>query len=90
MYYVRRAAAMTKPREHAEPEDYRHEQLSRREQEILALIAYGYANREIAAQLSIAEGTVKSHLKRIFGKLGARNRTEAAAIAHRNGLLAIP
>lgn len=57
------------------------EPLSEREQEILDLIAAGKPNREIADLLSISESTVKSHLKHIFAKLSARNRTEAVAIA---------
>jgi LuxR family maltose regulon positive regulatory protein len=63
------------------------EPLSDREQQILILTAGGRANREIAEQLSISEGTVKTHLKRIFNKLGARNRTEAVAIARGNQLI---
>lgn len=55
--------------------------LSEREQQVLALLADGRPNREIGQILSISEGTVKTHLKHIFGKLGARNRTEAAIMA---------
>ena len=61
--------------------------LSEREREVLALLADGRPNREIGAILCISEGTVKTHLKHIFGKLGARNRTEAALIG-RERLLA--
>ncbi|MBX0330359.1 helix-turn-helix transcriptional regulator [Oscillochloris sp. ZM17-4] len=57
------------------------EPLSGREREILDLMEIGCSNRDIAARLSIVEGTVKTHVKHIFGKLGARNRTEAVAIA---------
>lgn len=57
------------------------EPLSEREHETLTLIAAGKPNREIAALLSISESTVKSHLKHIFAKLNARNRTESVAIA---------
>jgi DNA-binding NarL/FixJ family response regulator len=53
--------------------------LSRRELEVLALIAEGATNAEIAERLVIAPSTVESHVKRILRKLGARNRTEAAA-----------
>lgn len=55
--------------------------LSERERQVLALLADGRPNREISLILSISEGTVKTHLKHIFSKLGARNRTEAAIIA---------
>ena len=49
--------------------------------------ARGWSNRRVADELKIAEGTVKTRLKRIFGKLYARNRTEAVVIARRKGLL---
>lgn len=63
------------------------ESLSEREQEILDLIAAGLPNREVATSLKISESTVKSHLKHIFAKLNARNRTEAVAIAREHQLL---
>jgi len=64
------------------------EPLTPREGEVLSGIARGLSNRRVARELNIAEGTVKTHLKRIFGKLYARNRTEAVVIARRKGLLA--
>jgi DNA-binding NarL/FixJ family response regulator len=54
------------------------EPLSEREVEVLRLIARGASNREIAAELVIAEGTVKNHVTNILAKLGAADRTEAA------------
>jgi DNA-binding NarL/FixJ family response regulator len=63
------------------------EPLSEREQEILALIARGSSNKEIASQLFIAEGTVKNHVTHILGKLGVRDRTQAALKARELGLL---
>jgi DNA-binding NarL/FixJ family response regulator len=63
------------------------EPLSERELEILALIARGYSNKEIAGQLFIAEGTVKNHVTHILGKLGVRDRTQAALKARELGLL---
>jgi len=63
------------------------EPLSERELEILALIARGATNKEIAGQLFIAEGTVKNHVTHILGKLGVRDRTEAALKAREMGLL---
>jgi DNA-binding NarL/FixJ family response regulator len=53
--------------------------LSLREAEIMTLIAAGYSNGEIAAQLVLAEKTVKNHVNRIYAKLGAQSR--AAAIS---------
>ena len=55
------------------------EPLTSRQLEILHLLAGGRSNREIATQLYIAEGTVKAHMHQLFGKLMARNRTEAVA-----------
>ena len=63
------------------------ESLSPRELEILGLIAGGATNRDVADTLVITVGTVKSHLNRIMGKLGARNRTEAVARARALGLV---
>jgi DNA-binding NarL/FixJ family response regulator len=63
------------------------EPLSEREMEILALIARGASNKEIADQLYIAEGTVKNHVTHILGKLGVRDRTQAALRGRELGLL---
>jgi DNA-binding NarL/FixJ family response regulator len=63
------------------------EPLSERELEIVALIARGASNKEIADQLFIAEGTVKNHVTHILGKLGVRDRTQAALKARELGLL---
>jgi len=63
--------------------------LSPREGEVLALIANGYSNREIAEELGIALNTVKNHLRSILSKLGAKNRAHAAAYAVRHGLVRI-
>lgn len=62
------------------------EPLSEREIEVLRLVAAGASNREIAANLVIAEGTVKNHLTSILGKLGVRDRTQAALKAREMGL----
>ena len=61
--------------------------LSDREREVLVLLAQGLSNREIAERLVIAEGTVKNHVSNVLGKLQAENRTQAADIARRRGLL---
>ena len=60
--------------------------LTGREQEVLRLVAQGRSNREIAAELFITPKTASVHVSNILGKLGAASRTEAAAIAHRQGL----
>jgi DNA-binding CsgD family transcriptional regulator len=62
--------------------------LTPRESEILALVAQGRTNGEIGRQLFISTKTVSVHVSNILGKLGASGRTEAAAIARRDGLLA--
>ncbi len=61
--------------------------LTDREAEVLALIAAGRSNIEIAEQLYVAEATIKTHINRIFAKTRSRDRTQAAAYAHRNGLV---
>ena len=63
------------------------EPLSDRELEILSLIADGASNREIAGTLFLAEGTVKNHVTNILGKLGVRDRTQAALKARDTGLI---
>ncbi len=60
--------------------------LTERETEILRLLASGKANKEIAAQLSIGEKTVKTHVSNILSKLGVQSRTQAALYAVRSGL----
>ena len=63
------------------------EPLSERETEILRLLAQGASNREIAETLVIAEGTTKNHITSILGKLGVRDRTQAALKARELGLV---
>ena len=60
--------------------------LTRREREVLALVAEGRSNRQIGAQLYMAESTAGVHVSNILTKLGVRRRSEAAVIAHRIGL----
>lgn len=61
--------------------------LTRREHEVLGLVAQGRSNGEIARELFISTKTVSVHVSNILGKLGAASRTEAAALARRQGLL---
>lgn len=63
------------------------EPLSSRESEVLCLIALGYTNQEIADELYLSLFTIKSHVRNIFGKLGAKNRTEAVARSRLLGVL---
>ena len=63
------------------------EELTPRELEVIQLLAQGLQNKEIAAQLSISERTVKFHVSSILAKLGAGNRTEAVALAAQKGLV---
>jgi two-component system NarL family response regulator len=62
------------------------EQLTRRECEIVSFVATGLRNAEVAQRLSITESTVKTHLNRIFQKLGLRDRVELALYAMQAGL----
>jgi two-component system, NarL family, response regulator len=61
--------------------------LTSREMGVLELVARGMTNREIGTALSVGEETVKAHLKHVFVKLGASDRTEAALIAVQRGLI---
>ena len=63
------------------------EELSRRELEVLGLIAQGCGNRETATRLFISEATVKTHLLHAYAKLGVRDRAAAVAAAYARGLL---
>ncbi|MEC5384442.1 response regulator transcription factor [Uliginosibacterium sp. H3] len=65
------------------------ESLTGRELDVLRLLVEGLPNKAIATQLNIAPGTVKSHMKGIFQKLGASSRTQVATLAERRGLLSL-
>ncbi len=65
----------------------RSSELTEREREVLVCIAKGLSNQELAHQLFIADNTVKTHVKRILTKLGARDRAQAIVIAYESGLM---
>ncbi|HZF58970.1 MAG TPA: response regulator transcription factor [Rubrobacter sp.] len=65
------------------------EALTKRETEVLKLLAQGQANKQIARSLYIGEKTVKTHVRKILMKLGVRSRTQAALYATRNGLVSL-
>src|ERR1700676_5040296 len=71
------------------PDEIKREDLgiTRREFEILELIAQGMSNREIAGKLYVSENTVKTHSSRVFDKLGAKRRTQAVQLGKEFGLL---
>jgi two-component system, NarL family, response regulator LiaR len=64
-----------------------HADLTARERDVLRLIVEGLPNKQIALQLAIGEKTVKTHVSRVLGKLGVADRTQAAVLAIREGLV---
>ncbi len=81
-HFLRLAGPATEPSGLAE--------ITAREREILILIAHGLSNTEIADRLYVSEATIKTHVAHLYRKLGARDRAQAAVIAHQAGLVAPP
>ena len=77
--YARRPA---RPRD-----DAALERLTERELEVLRLLATGKSNAELAAQLFLGEGTIKTHVSHVLAKLGLRDRVQAVVFAYESGLV---
>jgi DNA-binding NarL/FixJ family response regulator len=67
-----------------------HPRLTRRQTDVLGLIAKGHSNKRIAGELGLAEGTVKLHVAAVLRALGVQNRTQAVLEATARGLVASP
>lgn len=65
------------------------DELTSRERDVLALVAAGNANKEVASRMGISEETVKTHMKNVLTKLGARDRTHAVVVALKRGIIDI-
>lgn len=74
---------------HRDEDKEKIEALTRRELEVLKLVAKGHFNKEIAIQLDISERTVKNHISSIFRKIDVSDRTQAAVFAIKNNLIKI-
>jgi DNA-binding NarL/FixJ family response regulator len=86
-HHLVKVIARTAPLEWSPPDQTRlPDGLTPREAVVLALIAEGLSNTEIAERLTVTETTIKSHINHLYGKTGARDRAQAVAYAYRHGL----
>jgi DNA-binding NarL/FixJ family response regulator len=86
-HHLVNSIARTAPLRWTPPDSSRlPDELTPREAEVLALIAEGLSNADIAERLTVSETTVKSHVNHLYTKTGARDRAQAVAYAYRNGL----
>ena len=83
-------AHFTQTTQPAKPPPYGLSDLTDREQEVLALVARGLSNAELAATLHISLPTAKTHVSRILTKLSARDRTQLVVLAYESGLVTTP
>lgn len=83
------AIASAPPTQRRSPPSPLPDGITPREAEILALIATGLSNADIAQHLVVSEGTVKSHINHLLAKIDARNRAQAVVYAHQHGLASL-